>query len=99
MLGNLFDVSNSSSKDGQSLKSGVSKQVQAICIRAKSNLCSTVAKYRYCAITLPITEIIDSHGKAIRIAICWVGESGSNLLSEFANTGYVLDSRVALWLV
>ena len=97
MLGNLFDVSNSSAKDGQSLKSGVSKQVRTTCIRAKSNLCSTVAKY--CHFTLPVTEIIDSHGKAIRIAIRWVGQSGSNMLSEFSYTGYVLNSRVALWLI
>lgn len=44
MLGNLFDVSNSSSKDGQSLKSGVSKQVRIIRIRAESKSCSIVAK-------------------------------------------------------
>jgi hypothetical protein len=97
MLGNLFDVSNSSSKDGQSLKSGVSKQVRTICIRPKSNLCIKLAKS--CHLTLPIAEIIDSHGKAIRIAVRWFGQSGSNMLSEFAYTGYVLDSRVALWLI
>ena len=45
MLGNLFDVSSSSSKNGQSNKSNVSKQVGIISIRAESFLqCSVFAK-------------------------------------------------------